>query len=209
MMKPMVAMTALSLLVALGAPTGTSAQAGVPVIPREVAGRWVSVGCETTQGPEGPRYVMRDLRLTESTWAVDLTVYGDANCAEPTLVVRVEGPYLLGQASTTVPGATDALFVEAEAQVTPRSAAAVEMLNGAPAGTCGAVRWARDDRQRLRPMGCALLGIGSPAAEYDLVKRDGDRLFLGARPSANNDLNAPERRPTALNAPLEPGAATQ
>jgi hypothetical protein len=192
-----------SALLALLTFVATVGRAGAaPATPADVAGHWVSVGCETTAGRDGPQYVERDLRLTESTWRVDLSVYTGEGCSERSLEVRVEGPFLLGLESEAVPGATEALFVEAEVRITPRSEEAVALLSATPAGTCGAERWELDEPQSVRATGCEPLGVRPPSAEYDLVKREGDRLFLGARPPAGSDLNAPERRPTALNDPL-------
>lgn len=155
---------------------------------------------------QGPQYVTRDLWLTATTWLVTLTVHADAQCTRLTLDVFVTGPVLLGLPSPTVAGATEALFVEAETRLTPRADQTVTRLNGAPPGTCGMDQWAVDVQQDVTGTGCALLGIRTPSAEYELVKREGEQLFLGARPPADSDLNAPERRPTAFNAPLNRAA---
>ena len=201
-MKITLAATTLTLVAVLALAPGSAAQTSPPATAQDVAGRWVSVGCEATPGTSGPQHVKRNLRLTGDAWTVDLTVYADPGCNEPTLGVRVEGPYLLGPLSAAVPGATEALFVEAAVHVTPHSSAAADLLNGTPAGTCGTERWALGVQQSLGKTGCELLDVRTPSAEYELVKREGDRLFLGARPAASSDLNAPERRPTTLNAPL-------
>ncbi len=58
--------------------------------------------------------------------------------------------------------------------------------------------------QDVSDTGCLTLGLDlkNKATEYDIVKREGDKLYYGARPTDGSGLDSVEKRPTALQVPL-------
>lgn len=53
--------------------------------------------------------------------------------------------------------------------------------------------------------GCSFVGsVEKYGKEFDLIKRDGDKLFFGARPG-DNDMSTEAKRPAALGPPLVKG----
>lgn len=186
----------IALLVVLMAFGSEQAFAQTP----DLTGRWVSAGCE----PGGPnQFNTRDFTLTRDRWTLLLTAHADQNCAVRTLSILINGPYTLGQASTTVPGATEGEFTANSVKLTPHVDQLVGLLNSATAGTCGTQAWQLDVEQDITPTGgCSVLGLRLPFTEYDIVKVEGNQLFFGARPADGSTLDAPDKRPTSFNAPV-------
>ena len=167
--------------------TGADADAGA-----DLAGRWRSACVDPGTG----QALRLTFDLTATTWALDYESFGDAVCAAPMLAVRIEGPYELGGPSQAVVGAREGRFGFARKTVTPLAQGAADFL----AQACGGGTYEVGKPADLAA-GCAGLGaypIAACAWDYDIVKRDGDRLYFGARP-ADNNMCSPDRRPTALS----------
>ena len=77
-------------------------------------------------------------------------------------------------------------------------------LNSSAAGTCGTQPFAVNVEQDTSFTGCLALGLDlkNKNVEYDIVKREGDKLYYGARPADGSGLDAPAKRPTALQVPV-------
>ena len=91
----------------------------IPLAPPALAGGWASA-CFAVQNADGTDgFAKMDLDVQPSTWALDLSFYGDDACAARTGTVHVDGPWTLEQPSTTLPGAFDARFDFATRTVTP------------------------------------------------------------------------------------------
>lgn len=167
----------------------------------DITGHWVSTSVETRpNGSGGSLYVRRDFQTAASTSAAQFTFYADAAGTQPNVVVWLNGPYTLGGPWDKVDGAFTGEFTFSELKLTPKSQTFVDLLNGSAAGTCGA-NWKLGVEQNLTgTAGCLTLGIDlkNKSVEYDIVKRDGDQLFYGARPSDGSGLDTEAKRPTSL-----------
>lgn len=175
---------------ALATPAALGACADDPTL--DLAGRWES---PCVDPGTGQAFRLR-FDLTAATWGLDYESFGDAACAAPALVVRIEGPYTVTGPSAAVPEAHEARFAFARKTVTPHSAGAAAFLGQACGGGSFTAGTATDISG-----GCPGLGmhpIASCAADYDVVAREGDQLRFGARP-ADNDMCTEDRRPTALS----------
>lgn len=172
-----------------------------------ISGHWASLRCETRPAGNGKNlYVKRNFVEGTAFASAKLHFYSDAACTLPTFTIVIDGPYVLGKASTTVPGATDAIFSFTNATLTPHTEVAVNLLNSGAPNTCGTRHWKINRLQNIYATGCSVLGVNFHTCpkEYDLVKLDADRdlLYFGARPSDGGGLCTPQRRPTALQVPL-------
>lgn len=174
----------------------------------QINGDWASSTCETRPAGNGKQlYLKRDFREGAAFASATLLFYSDAACTLPTFTLVIDGPYTLGQPSSAVPGAIEAIFSFTSASLAPHTAAAVSLLDSAAPGTCGAHAWEINALQDIYGTGgCSVLGVNfqTCSREYDLVKLDADRdlLYFGARPSDGGGLCTPQRRPTALQVPL-------
>ena len=115
-----------------------------------------------------------------------------------------EVPSTLTGTSEQVPGAYEATFVFAEKGLTAHvdDPATLQSLGF---DGCGLTPGEEKD---ISDTGCSFLtSIEACGQEYDLVQRDGERLYLGARP-ADGNLCTQDWRPTALGEPLVPADAS-
>jgi len=168
---------------------------------QQYVGRWVSPSREPALNPDGSTsYLVRDFTLTSDRWTLNFSAYGDASSDESKLFeATVEGPYKTTGASSTVMGAEDAEFGFEKITFTPCMDFFIGMLNGARAGNSN---WKVGEAQDVSATGALFFAPTSVySKEYDLLKRDGDTLYLGKRP-ADNNMGSPDRRPQALAAPL-------
>ena len=162
----------------------------------DIAGGWVSTGCEAyDNGQGGENYLTRSFDLTDSTWGLDLVIYGDAACSYPLFSIRIDGPYSLGARSTVVDGATEGTFGFASNVWTALDQGMADTFTGAG---CGAEPWTVGTPQDVSGTGC--IGVAHPIAEcpeeYDVIALSGGQLFFGERVT---DMCQTSGRPTALN----------
>lgn len=160
----------------------------------DISGHWASATCE----PGGPMtFLKRDFVLTQSTWQLDLSVYGDAACTNESFTDQIAGPYTLGNPSSVIPGATEAVFVIKSDVWTAKSAMFATTLTQAG---CGAQPWQVGVSQDVTQTGC--LGISQKVSdcpqEYDVVKVDGNNLYFGNRTMS---ICKVQDRPTSLGSP--------
>lgn len=162
----------------------------------DLRGGWTSQ-CVT---PGNQQAFSLDFDIQSSTWSLDYAVYGEStSCATPFLTVGIQGPWAYQEPSSTVSGAWEARFGFTDKTVTPHSDAAVAFLSSAQG--CNRGGFAVGVATSIFAEGCAGLGQypGTACqADYDLVSLDQAGLQFGSRP-ANNDMCAPEKRPTALS----------
>lgn len=199
--KTLLAMTKTSLIPALLAAVLPACGSSPP----DLTGHWVSAAVETRpSGSGGNLYLRRDFKTTATTSAAMFSFFADAAGTQPTVVVWLNGPYTLSAPWDPVPGSYAGEFTFTELKITPKSQAFVDLLNGSAPGTCGA-SWKLGMEQTLTgTAGCLTLGIDlkNKSVEYDIVKREGDRLYYGARPADGTGLDTKEKRPTALQVPV-------
>jgi hypothetical protein len=173
-----------------------------------IVGHWISIKCETRPGANGTKlYLLRDFREASTHSAATLNFFADPACAVPTFSIFIDGPFIYGQRSGSVAGATETDFLFTNAQLTPRSEAAVQLLDSAPPGSCCLNPWKVNVPQNIFVTGgCSVLGVNfiTCPQEYDLVKLDADRdlLFFGACPANGGGPCTPQQRPVALQVPL-------
>jgi hypothetical protein len=175
----------------------SSSSSGAPADPAsQLVGHWASDTCEPTPSAGGQtHYVKREYTFTKDTIAFNFTVFAEPACATKLMKVDLAGDYTLD--TTSVPDTRGVDF-----HVTSRALTAfVPDLAGAfGQAHCGAGPWTPGATQDITAAGCAVIGYGALDAcptQYDLVKIDGARLFLGVR---QNDVDACKAadRPTEL-----------
>ncbi len=167
--------------------------------PPSLVGRWVSDCTPSPQADGSTQYFRLDFDLAASDWAIDYVVHGDPACEVPLVTVHIEGPYALERPSDAVAGAWEARFGFTAKTIRPEVDGLRDFLNSLEG--CGTADFETGVAQDVYASGCAGFGQYPQAscdADYDLVRLDGDSLFFGARP-ADNDMCAPEKRPTALS----------
>jgi hypothetical protein len=176
-------------LLACGASSGGAAPAP------SLAGRWVSDTCEAS----GTNYFKRDFTMTDTTWDLAFSIYGDATCGTKVLSVAIGGDYAIGDPSSVVPGARQAEFRFTRRTTTPLAQPLVDLLTQSK---CGSGAWSIGQTQDTLAAGCAPIGQypkDKCPSDNDVVKVDGTRLYFGDRP-ADNDMCTPDKRPKALTA---------
>ena len=196
--------SSLALIFALGCDpkTGASDSGGADdsassqgLTASDIVGRWSSPGCEAyDDGQGGHNYLTRTFELTETSWHLDLVVFGDADCSFPLFSGAIDGPYVLGDASASVAEATEGTFSYTSIQFTAHTADLAAAFTGAG---CGAEAWEVDVPQEVSGTGCIGVAhdIDECPAEYDLVGLVGGQLYFGERVT---DMCTVEGRPAAL-----------
>lgn len=171
----------------------------------DITGHWVSPGVETRSGANDSKlYLKRDFQTEDTHSAARFDFFANEAGTQPTVSVWLDGPYTLGAPSPAVPDAYSGEFTFKTLKITARAPGMVDYLNSSAAGTCGTRPFTLDIEQDVSSTGCLTLGIDlkNKPTEYDIVKREGDQLFYGARPTDGSGLDSPDKRPTALQVPL-------
>jgi hypothetical protein len=178
---------------AAGAPQSTSPASDSPAL---LAGFWEYPRCQVVER-DGTRSGSQSLfAFFEGEWGIAFTQYGDEECRRKVLTATFSGHYQSTTASARVPGATETTFRFSRKALTVYDQRLLEGLNG---GACGNRRWQLGVEQDVTTTGC--LWIESARAcpqEYDLVRVENGRLWLGERPPARSNLCAVSRRPQRL-----------
>ena len=161
-----------------------------------IEGRFVSPNTEPMHNPDGSTaYLVRDFTFSKSNWKLLLTAYGDPAQSMKLFEATVEGNYSLGKESATAPKATEADFSFDKITMTPYIDPLVGMFNESKSGNGN---WKIGGSQDVSKTGCMFFKpVKEYGMEYDLVSLDGDKLYLGERPSDNN-MGSPELRPKSL-----------
>lgn len=158
-------------------------------------GTWKS---ETVENAGNGLYGTRSFTLQDNRWEIDFTGYGDKEQKYPLFRFHGEGPYTIGQASAKVSGAYDATFAFDKKEVTllAQDPKVAQQLGFASCGlTVGQPKDVSDS-------GCSFVpSITACGQEYDIVRQEGDTLYLGARP-ADNNLCTIDQRPATVGYPL-------
>jgi hypothetical protein len=194
-MSPMLAARALLLVGLVAGPA-----AAQPLTLEALAGRWESPGVETIAGVR-PTYLVRRFTFDGDRWSIRFTTYADSDGRDALLEGSNAGTVRL-LPGLTAGGAQPADFRFATRTLTPLTRAIAAAL---VAAGCGPAPWPVGEARDVGARGCLAFRVPSLAdcpVEFDVLRREGDALFLGARP-ATGDLCAPERRPDGVgDAPL-------
>ena len=189
-MKVLVAMVIASLSLA-----ACVHEVAAPVAAPILEGMWRSAEPEPLPGASAvTNYLVRDFSFSGDRWTIDFTIYADAQRSRPTLSGRNSGTFRLSPARD---GVSNAEFDMEQRTLTPRTAAMAEALTAAG---CGSDKWTVDAAQSVAEKGCRAFRVFSRETcerEYDVVRIDGERLFLGARP-ADGFMCSPARRPVSI-----------
>ncbi len=159
----------------------------------DVKGHWKSAGAEDLGNGS---FATREFVLTNTTWDLVFTIYADKELKTPLVAMNFSGGWKAPSASKTVPGASNAEFDFKKKTVTlfVKDAAKGFGMDG-----CGLVVGTPLD---VSKNGCSFVGsVAAYGKEFDLLKRDGEQLFFGARP-ADGNMGSEDKRPTALGTPL-------
>lgn len=166
-----------------------SALAGAPA----VKGTWKSA---TPEDMGNGSFCTREFKMTDSTWALTFTIYADKDARTPLVAMGFEGPWHATGESKKVAGASEATFEFKKKTVT---LLAKDAAKGFGMDGCGLSVGKPKD---VSKSGCSFVAsVEAYGREFDLLKRDGDQLFFGARP-ADGNMSTEERRPVSLGAPL-------
>lgn len=198
------AVAALAAVVALAACPGDQKRPdpkAIPLAPPNLAGGWASA-CFAVQNADGTDgFAKTELDIQPSTWALDLSFFGDDACAARLGTVHVDGAWVLEGASTALPGAFDARFDFATRTVTPHVDGFIAFLQSM---SCGKAPYGVGKTQDILEAGCPAMGFqprASCPSDYDVVFVNGSTLQLGQRPADNNQCTA-DQRPKALGPAL-------
>jgi hypothetical protein len=171
----------------------------------DITGHWVSEGVETRSGANNTKlYLRRDFQTADTHSAARFDFFADEAGTQPTVTVWLDGPYTLSGPWSAVKDAYAGEFTFSALKITAKAPGMVDYLNSSAAGTCGSKPFTLGVEQDVSDTGCLTLGLDlkNKATEYDIVKREGDKLYYGARPTDGSGLDSPEKRPTALQVPL-------
>lgn len=163
----------------------------------DIAGTWTSEKCESMpNGQGGEMYFTRTFPMTKKNWKIDFTVFGDKACTAPLFTLDVAGKWEVRGQSNSLQGVHNAFFGFETRTLTAKAEGAVQFMN--QAGFCGKKDWKVGEAVDINTTGCPQLGakpIAECKGEHDLVKLDGDKLFLGDR---SGDMCAKDNFPTKL-----------
>jgi|GEM_PF-3071940 len=164
-----------------------------------IAGHWMSPAPENMGG----MYGVRDFTITDDTWSLVMTAYGDPAGTVKLFDFRAEGPYTIGEMATTTGTSTadlyNAVFEFDTKQLTLYSTDPA-VVNGFGFSACNLKVGSTTD---VSATGCSFIpSVAACGQEYDLVAVTDEGLRLGARP-ADNNMCTEDKRPTALGPVLE------
>jgi hypothetical protein len=161
-----------------------------------VIGVWESESCVVQERGGGRTSSRSVFTFLEREWALEFVQFADDHCARPTMKAFFSGQYQIAQRSRNVAGAHDATFGFTYKAVTFYDES---LLAEANRGVCGPRVWERGEPQDVSATGCLWVTPASACPkEFDLVKVDGNRLFLGERPEPGQDLCGEDRRARRL-----------
>jgi hypothetical protein len=161
----------------------------------EVIGVWESESC-VVQERDGTRTSSKSTFVfLGREWGLEFVQFGDDQCARPTMKAFFTGQYEITQPSPVVAAANDATFGFSYKAVTIYDESLLAQANS----SCGGRAWKRGEPQDVTKTGCLwVTPVSACPQEFDLVKRDGNRLFLGERPAPGENICSEERRARKL-----------
>ncbi len=173
-------------------------------------GTWVSLTCELRPGASAdgvvPTYVTRRFTYEETEFVGSMTTYSDPVCTEPLMRFDFSGDLAYRGDSPIADDAINVNYVLNQSfDVVPLAQDFADLLNQAP-GTCGLQPWEIDVGQDIMAPGCAALGLapGTVLTDHDILFRQGNMLFFGARHVDGAGFDREEKRPHQLQVPMVP-----
>jgi hypothetical protein len=161
-----------------------------------ISGIWESEPC-VVQERNGVRTGSRSVFVfLDEEWALEFTQYSDAACTTPSLRAFFQGRYRIVEPSGAVAGAFHANFGFSMKRLTLYDEGLLAQANR---DGCGRRAWTRGREEDVSSTGCLwVVPVAACPQEFDLVKVADDRLFLGERPPAGQDLCRDDRRARTL-----------
>jgi hypothetical protein len=184
--------TALAFLIcAVVSRPAAQSQVTSPVI-----GVWESERC-LVQERGGARTGSKSVFIfLEHDWAIEFVQFADLQCQRPTMKTFFAGQYQITRPSAVVADAHEATFGFSLKAVTLYDES---LLAEANRGGCGPRRWERGQPQDVSATGCLwVTPVSACPKEFDLVKVEENRLFLGERPQPGHDLCSEDHRAQKL-----------
>lgn len=188
---------AVAMTIAAWALAGCAHNDAVPMTAPALEGRWTSAEPEPLPSATGStNYLVREFSFENKRWRIDFTIYADAQRSRPILSGQNSGAFRLGPARG---GIRNAEFDMEQRTLTPRNSAIATALTAAG---CGSRAWTVGVAQSVVEKGCKAFRVFSReecGREYDVLRIEDERLFLGARP-ADGFMCSADRRPAATSA---------
>ena len=158
---------------------------------RDLIGRWVSAQPENLD----QFYGIRDLVLTEHAWALIFTVHDDEKGHIRLFSVRAEGTYHLSNTQASLPGAHYITLRFIKRYVTVFMPAMLEIFKRG-----NTLTWALGQEVNVSLTGANHVpSVSAVPIEYDLVKLEGNQLWLGDRSIDLSKQRAQKLDPYPLN----------
>jgi hypothetical protein len=147
----------------------------------------------------GEAFGAREFTFDEGKWTLRFTLSLDPAGELPVFDFRTKGRYEVGAAAKGVDGAFEAVFHEEQKFLTLRTSDS-KLAQAFGFTPCGLTPNVEKD---ISTSGCsAWKPVAQCPSDYDLLALvDEGRLAFGVRP-ADNDMCSPDKRPTALTAPV-------
>jgi hypothetical protein len=185
----------IATLLALLIGTLVSDLAAQPSTTPKVIGFWESETC-VVQEREGTRTSSKSaFAFLDREWALEFVQFVDDQCVRPTMKAFFTGQYQITRPSHVVTAAHDATFGFSYKAVTLYDQTLLAEANR----VCGGRVWTRGEPQDVTTTGCLwVTPVSACPQEFDLVKLDGNRLFLGERPTPGQNLCSEEHRAPKL-----------
>jgi hypothetical protein len=191
----------LVLVGVLALPSAVHAQAEMPSAAKHrsalstLSGTYASTAVEAWYGAFGTR----EFTFGQGRWALRFVLALDPAMKAKVFEFRTQGPYYVGQASKTVPGAFEALFIE-DAKFVTLKASDVQLIKAFGLAECGL---RADVEKDISVQGCAgWKPVAVCKEDHDLLAlTDAGGLQFGERPK-DNDMCTPAKRPQALLPPV-------
>jgi hypothetical protein len=183
--------TALAFLISAVSGVGAQPHATYPVM-----GVWESERC-VVQERGGARTGSKSVFIfLEHDWAIEFVQFADVQCQRPTMKTFFAGQDQITRPSAVVADAHEATFGFSLKAVTLYDES---LLAEANRGGCGPRRWERGQPQDVSATGCLwVTPVSACPKEFDLVKVEENRLFLGERPQPGQDLCSEDHRAQKL-----------
>jgi len=159
-------------------------------------GKWISENPEkTATGYFG----IRQFNIEKKRWEVQSTIYLDNALKFPVFTFRARGKYFIGQSSTCVNNAKEAVFAFDKKYLTLKTNDTA-LIRRFELDKCNLIYLHEKD---ITKTGCAyLVSKAICSQEYDLISQSGYILYLGARPASGGMCEA-SKRPKSLGLPLK------
>jgi Adenomatosis polyposis coli down-regulated 1 len=160
-----------------------------------VVGLWESETC-VVQDRDGNRTGSKSTFVfLGREWALEFVQFADDRCTRPIMKAFLTGQYQITEPSSVVPSAHNAIFGFSQTAVTVYDQSLIAEANR----VCSGRVWKRGEPQDVTATGCLwVTPVSACPQEFDLVKVDGNRLFLGERPQPGQNLCSEERRARTL-----------